>query len=276
MGGMIMLFAPCCITFMLPAYLGTVFKAKRLVIWMTLMFALGITTIMLPLVLGARFLATFFNQYHFYVFALGSLLMIAIGVMSLLGKTIKLPLMARWHAPRVTNTASAYVLGVVSGISSTCCAPVLLGAVSLSVLSASWLQSVGVGIAYTLGIVFPLFIFGLFFEQGYWRWGQKLQQKTVSFGRATVPLVNFISFLLFAGSGIAFLILSATNRLGMNPQAAKVASDFRYYVTVVTKPIRALPYGDLLFGTLLLILVSLFIRKAIRQFVNEKLIERSH
>ena len=40
--GMVALFAPCCITFLLPAYLGNVFKEKEKVLLMTLIFGLGI------------------------------------------------------------------------------------------------------------------------------------------------------------------------------------------------------------------------------------------
>ncbi|MGH7456557.1 MAG: hypothetical protein ACRENG_34735, partial [bacterium] len=99
-GGMVMLFAPCCITLMLPAYLGSVFKARSKVILMTLVFAAGVASIMLPIVLGARFLVSFFNNYHFFIFAGGSLLMIGVGLMSLFNKTFKLPFVSKLQSPR--------------------------------------------------------------------------------------------------------------------------------------------------------------------------------
>ena len=74
-----------------------------------------------------------------------SLLMIGVGLMSLFGKTVELPFISTLQAPRVTNTASAYALGVVSGISSSCCAPVLLGALTLAALSPTLLQAAAVG-----------------------------------------------------------------------------------------------------------------------------------
>lgn len=178
-GGMVMLFAPCCISMMLPAYLGTVFKEKSKVILMTLVFAAGVASIMLPIVLGARFLVSFFSSYHNYVFAGGSLLMIGVGLMSLFGKTIELPFVSTLQAPRVTNAASAYALGVVSGISSSCCAPVLFGALTLAALSPTMLQAAAVGLTYTLGIIFPLLILSLFIEKGLWKRTMKFRQKTV-------------------------------------------------------------------------------------------------
>ena len=37
--GMVALFAPCCVTFLLPAYLGNVFKEKERVLFMTLVLS---------------------------------------------------------------------------------------------------------------------------------------------------------------------------------------------------------------------------------------------
>lgn len=264
-GGMVMLFAPCCITLMLPAYLGSVFRVKSKVIWMTLLFAAGVASIMLPVVLGARFLVSFFSDYHFFVFAGGSLIMIGVGFMSLFNKTIELPFVSRLKTPQVTNSATAYTLGVVSGVSSTCCAPVLLGALSLAAISPSVLQAAGVGLAYTFGIVFPLFILSLFLEKGYWKWGMKLQQKTLSFGNFKVALSNFISFLIFAGAGLLFLILAMTDSIQMGEGTVQFAITLRRWIDVLTKPIRAIPYGEYIFGAILLGILVYFIRVALRR-----------
>lgn len=271
-GGMVMLFAPCCITLMLPAYLGSVFKAKSRVLLMTFVFAAGVASVMLPLVLGARFLASFFNDYHFFVFAGGSLLMIGVGLMSLFNKTIELPFVSRLKSPQITNATSVYALGVVSGISSTCCAPVLLGALSLSALSTSIFQAAGVGLAYTFGIVFPLFILSIFYERGYDKWGFKLQQKTIRFGTFTVALSNFISFLIFTATGLAFLILAMTNRIQMGEGVIEIAITLKSWVNKITEPIRAIPYGEAIFGVLLLLVFIYFIRLALgkKRVVNKE------
>lgn len=269
-GGMIMLFAPCCITLMLPAYLGSVFKAKSKVMLMTLIFAAGVATIMLPLVLGAKFIASFFNAYHFYVFAAGSLLLIGVGLMSLFNKTIELPFVSRLKTPQITNASTAYSLGVVSGISSSCCAPVLLGALSLAALSPSILQAVGVGLAYTFGIVFPLFILSLFLEKGYWKWGMKLRQKTLNFGNLTVTLSNFIAFLIFTITGLFFLVLAMTNQTQMGEGAIQFGISFRSWVNALTKPLQVIPYSEHLFGLILAVLLGYFIRSALRKKKEEQ------
>lgn len=262
-GGMVMLFAPCCISMMLPAYLGTVFKEKSKVVLMTLIFAAGVGSIMLPIVLGARFLTSFFSAYHTLVFAAGSLVMIAVGVLSLSGKTIELPFISNLQPPRVTNAASAYGLGVVSGISSSCCAPVLLGALTLAALSPTLLQAAAVGLAYTLGIVFPLFILSLFLEKRLWKRSMAFRQRTVRLDSFEAPLSNVVSFVIFAGTGLVFLLLTLTNRLQMNEAALEFGIRFKSWMDVVTKPARSIPYSEWLFGLILVLLVVYLVRTAL-------------
>lgn len=273
-GGMVMLFAPCCITLMLPAYLGTVFKSRSKVVLMTAIFATGVASVILPIVLGARFLTSFFSSYHNYVFATGSLIMITIGFMTLLGKKISLPFVNKLQAPRVTDAASAYVLGVISGISSACCAPVLLGALTLAAISPSLLQAGAIGLAYTFGIVFPLFVMGLLYKKKLWRASRKLQEKKVTIAKFTTSLANFLSFLIFTGAGLFFLVMAITGGDEVNSSSSELAVRIKYWVDMLTKPIRAIPFSNILFGLLLIGLVVYLVRLARREMHDEEDIEK--
>src|SRR3989344_9143494 len=91
-GGMVALFAPCCITFLLPSYLANVFREKTGVIWMTLLFGIGIATILVPVALGIRAIGSFFTQYHTIVYVAGGAFMILLGLMELTGTKITLPM----------------------------------------------------------------------------------------------------------------------------------------------------------------------------------------
>jgi len=55
--GVAALFAPCCITVLLPSYLGSIFREKYKIFFMTFIFFLGIATVFLPIGLGASYLA---------------------------------------------------------------------------------------------------------------------------------------------------------------------------------------------------------------------------
>src|SRR3989339_1423429 len=78
--GIAALFAPCCITVLLPTYLASIFKQKTTVFLMTFVFFLGLLTIFLPLGLGASFLSQLFSRYHDTIFVLGGIFLIFLGM----------------------------------------------------------------------------------------------------------------------------------------------------------------------------------------------------
>src|SRR3990172_756381 len=82
-GGMVALFAPCCITFLFPAYLGTIFKEKGRVVFLTLVFGLGLASILVPVALGFRLIVTLFNQFHTTTYLIGALVMVLLGFATL-------------------------------------------------------------------------------------------------------------------------------------------------------------------------------------------------
>ena len=53
------------------------------------------------------------------------------------------------------------MLGILSGIATTCCAPVLAGVMALSVLPGSLIWGMIYALAYVLGMVSPLFVISL-------------------------------------------------------------------------------------------------------------------
>src|SRR3989304_5505244 len=92
LGGMIALAAPCCVTFLLPAYLASAFRARGALLDMTLVFALGVAALLLPITLGVAALSRLLNEYHGEVFIIGGVFLLFLGVWSLAGKNLSLPL----------------------------------------------------------------------------------------------------------------------------------------------------------------------------------------
>lgn len=252
LGGMVMLFAPCCITMMLPAYLGTVFKSRFKVLFLTVIFALGVMTVILPIVIGARFIASFLSANHLVVFSGGALLMIAVGLMALFNKPLPIPFVSRLRSPRVTNVASAYALGVVSGATSACCAPVVLGALTLSALSPSLLQAAAVGFAYTLGIVFPLFLLSIFVKRGVPVQFVALQKRHLQLGELRVSLANFLAFVIYSLTGVVMLVLTLTGRLTPGNGSGSFTIQLKALVDVVGKAVEAVPFINMAFAIMLL------------------------
>ena len=165
LAGVLALFAPCCITFLFPSYLGTIFKEGRKVMFYTLIFALGLSSILIPVALGFRFFIFFFDQWHREIYYLGALFLVFMGLITL--KPIaKMPQLFNFNPSldKKVNVGSVFSLGLMSGLTSSCCAPVLFAAVTLTTLSPTLLQALIVSLAYVLGIVFPLFILSIFYK----------------------------------------------------------------------------------------------------------------
>src|SRR3989344_5687667 len=164
--GVVALFAPCCISFLLPTYFGNIFKERRRVLLMTLIYSVGIFTVMLPIVLGAKALSLFFFRFHDQSYLAGGIFLLATAVMTFLGIKLPMPHIALRQAQGKLDVGSTYMLGIFSGVTSACCAPVLLGVMGLSALSVTWWGAMGVGVAYVLGMVFPLYLASWLVEKG--------------------------------------------------------------------------------------------------------------
>ncbi len=208
------LFAPCCIGVLLPSYLASVFKTKTKIFLMTFVFYLGILTIFLPLGLGIAGLSTFFSGNHQLLFTIGGLFMLALGASMLLGKSVMLPLHVHPKLARY-DFGSIYVLGIFSGIATTCCAPVLAGVLALSALPGSlWLGTLYT-ITFVTGMVVPLFIMAGLIDRG--RLTQRFEslRRRVSYNllgrQISVNISHLISGFIYIAFGLFILIYQRTN-----------------------------------------------------------------
>ena len=92
--------------------------------------------------------------------------MLGLGISALAGKGWSLPMpMLRRPAGADGGAIGTLLLGVFSGVVSSCCAPVLGGVLVLSATAASMGHALGLGVAYVLGMVFPLFIAALLWDR---------------------------------------------------------------------------------------------------------------
>lgn len=245
--GIVALFAPCCISYLLPAYLGNVFKEKGKILWMTGVYALGIFTVILPIVLGAKILSEFFFRYHDQTYIIGGAVMVATAIFALFG--IKLP-MPHFNRPKAgTDILSTYILGLVAGVTSACCAPVLVGVLTISSLSGSLFQSLLVGLAYVLGMVAPLYLAALFIERGNFL-ARPIFRKTlftIKLGDKAYPVLitNLLAAIMFFGVGVITLGLVFTGKLAMPVGPSPIVNNVAW---AVTKWTERWPIVNIVFG----------------------------
>lgn len=260
-GGMVALFAPCCITFLLPSYLANIFREKSRVVWMTLIFGLGIATVLVPVALGIRAVGDLFQAYHTQTYVIGGLFMILLGTMELTGRKITLPMihltvdLNKRHDPW-----SVYVLGVFSGLTTSCCTPVLAGVLTVSFLSANMLWAALAGLSYVFGMVVPLVVLALMLEKVNWTTLPKLRTKTIRALGKSILVSDFVAGILYIFVGILFSVLALTGRITMGMERPLETSLGRFWG--VARFLRTLPYGEYLFaGILIIAIIFLMLRE---------------
>src|SRR3990167_824407 len=273
--GMAALFAPCCIGVLLPAYLGSVFRTKTKIFLMTFVYSLGILSIFLPLGLGIAALGSFFADNHSLFFTIGGVFMLLMGLAMLLGKSFMLPVHVH---PRLQkyDFGSIYVLGVFSGIATTCCAPVLAGVLALSVLPGSiWLGSL-YALTFVIGMVIPLFIMALLIDKTALIKKFESLKRRVNyslFGRKiSISLSHLVSGIVFSAFGLFILIYERLNpdvfgtgyQLQINLLAARLTRFF-------DRLTGSIP--ELVWAILFIILFLIIGRLAYKQATNG---EKSH
>ncbi len=215
--GVAALFAPCCITVLLPSYLGNIFKERYKIFFMTFVFFLGVATVFLPIGLGASFLAQLFSKYHNIIFTVGGIFLMLLGLTMLFGKKFTTPTSVRDGMKK--HVSSIYVLGIFSAIATTCCAPVLAGVLTLSVASGTIAWGALYTLAYVVGMTLPLFIIAAFLDKVNLTEKIANAKKTVALRiwnfRWRITISELISSLIFLLMGGYITYLAFVDKLAM-------------------------------------------------------------
>lgn len=262
--GMVALFAPCCITFLLPSYLGSVFKEREKVLFMTLVFGLGIFVVLMPAVLGVQFVSQALYRYHDAIYYIGGLVMLLAAILALLNIKPPMPHLPGIKPEKKVDVLSVFTLGIFSGITSACCAPVLIGILSFAFLSPNFFGAMTVGAMYVLGMVTPLLFISLFLSGKMPK--VQLLRKRVStikiFGKVYPVLFNnLIAAAVFFATGLLTLILNAQGKFSMekNEGFAKMIQNTG---GLVNQYIGNNPFINILFFAGILYLLYRLIKKA--------------
>lgn len=266
--GMVALFAPCCMSYLFPAYIGNVFREKRFVILMTLVYSLGIFAVMMPIVLGARALASVFMQLHDYTYIVGGVFMVFVGILSFIGIKLPMPHFSRSTDGRKTDMTSTFMLGIFSGITSACCAPVLIGVMTLSALTPSLILSMGIGAAYVLGMVTPLYVAAVFIDKGNIMDKPILKRRVMNLTIAghmyPVFVSNIVASIIFIITGVGMILLAGAGKLGMTVAQSAMTKTIHGVALRVTDITGQNPVFDILFVLAGVFILYRFIKQGMR------------
>ncbi len=256
--GAIALFAPCCISVMLPAYFASSFQNRRLLVAMTFLFAAGIATVILPIAMGASLLRQFLTTQYTAIYVTGGVLMLALAGYVLLGGQIHLPMPGR-RAGGKTGMLSVYSLGILSGVASSCCAPVLAGVIALSSVVSSFWLALGLGAAYVFGMVAPLFLIALLWDRYDWRASRLFRPRSYTWRLGsltrTLTATGLASGILLAiiGGGMLWIGLVYRSMPPLADWQVRFSAALQHIGQIVTNALAFVPnwVGALIFLVLL-------------------------
>lgn len=273
--GVAALFAPCCVTVLLPSYFGSIFRTRRKVFLMTFIFFLGILTVFLPLGLGISALGQIFSRYHSVIFTVIGVLLVVLGISLLLGKRFALPKKLRLK-PELTgkeSIGSVFVLGIFSGIATTCCAPVLAGALALSMLPGSYLWGIVYTLAYVLGMVTPLFVLASILDRSHMTdrlFGARKPITLRLFGKdVAVRISDLLAGATFMIMGVLTLFWAFTGNLAMH---SELQISVNIYLTKIQLWLNQFIGGvpQYVWAILIVGIFAWLVTAALRQFKKEK------
>lgn len=245
LAGMVALFAPCCISVMLPAYFASSFGTRRALVAMTFVFAAGLSLVILPIALGAAALGGFVTAHHFVVYLAGGLLMVALGVYMVGGGKLSLP-MPGMRARQGGGPLAVLSLGAFSGLASSCCAPVLAGVAALAGVSGSYPAALTLGIAYVFGMVFPLFLIALLWDRFNWQESKLLRGRRFVFHaagrRLSVHSTALVSGVILIGmGGVVIWIATRGSSMPTSGWQVSLSANLQHYAHVLTQWAQTLP-----------------------------------
>lgn len=264
-GGMVALFAPCCITFLLPSYLANIFKNKEKVVASTLIFGLGLATILVPTAIGIRAIGQLFLQFHTQTYVLGGAFMVLLGFMELTGKKITLPMLNLTIDLNTRHDAwSIYLLGIISGVTSSCCTPVLAGILTLSFLSPSFFWAGLAGTFYVAGMVFPLVLLSLALEKVNWAKLPQLRNKALKVFGKNVLVSDFIAGVIFITTGVIFSALALAGKVAMGI-AEPLEQNMGNTVLNLVRLLKSIPGAEFVFAVIIITSVIYLIKQIRRK-----------
>lgn len=271
--GVAALFAPCCITVLLPAYFASIFRERYKVFLMTFIFFLGILTVFLPIGLGAAMLGRFFSQYHNVIFGIGGTFLILLGFILVAGKHFSMPFRVN-PSLKKHNAFSVFTLGIFSGIATTCCAPVLAGVLTLAAIPGSIVWGGIYTLSYVFGMVAPLFLLSLFMDKtGITQRISLTFQKQIEYSlgskKISITVSEAISGITFLAMGILIVYLALANKLFTHSEYQVNVNIFLTKIlNSVSSFIKVVP--EYAWAILLVVAIALIIKLAINQLKKEK------
>ncbi|RFU88728.1 cytochrome c biogenesis protein CcdA [Streptomyces triticagri] len=213
LGGLLALLSPCS-ALLLPAFFAYSIDSPTRLLARTGIFYLGLATTLVPLGAAGSYAGRFFYGNRDLLVLAGGWLIIALGVLQILGGGFASRRMAELSGRiRPTTALSVYALGAVYGLAGFCAGPILGSMLTVAAVSGSPAYGGALLAVYALGMAVPLFLLAALwqrFDLGRRRW---LRGRSLRVGRLELHTTTLLSGLFFIALGTLFLGYDGTTAL---------------------------------------------------------------
>ncbi|MFE0132232.1 cytochrome c biogenesis CcdA family protein [Streptomyces sp. NPDC059037] len=213
LGGLLALVSPCS-ALLLPAFFAYSIDSTSRLIARTGIFYAGLATTLVPLGAAGSVAGRFFFGHRDQLVLFAGWLIIALGVLQIVGMGFASRRMAELSGRiRPTTALSVYALGAVYGLAGFCAGPILGSVLTVAAVSGSPVYGGLLLAVYALGMAVPLFLLALLWERfdlGRRRW---LRGRAFRLGRFELHTTSLLSGLFFVALGALFLAYDGTTAL---------------------------------------------------------------
>ena len=213
LGGLLSLLSPCS-ALLLPAFFAYAFQTCGELVGRTAVFYVGLCATLVPLGMGISAVSALVYGHRSTLITVSGLLIIAFGVLQLLGGGFAFGPIERLRGGIKGNTLVAtFFLGAVYGFAGFCSGPILGAVLTVAASSGSVLRGAGLLATYAAGMAVPLFCMALLwdrFDLGHRRW---LRGREISLGALRLHTTSLLSGLMFIVIGVMFIVFEGTSGL---------------------------------------------------------------
>ena len=214
LGGVASLVSPCS-ALLLPSFFAYAFDRVRLLMQRTVVFWLGLCLILVPLGAGVAAVGAALTRYRTEVTIVGGVVIIAFGVMTVLGKGFGVSAAQNLTGRiKISSTASVLALGAVYGLAGFCAGPLLGGVLTMSAMGASPWRGAVLMAVYALGMAAPLFVMALLWERFGLARRKWLRGTPVTIGPLHTHTTSLLTGGVLIAIGVVFVATDGTANLG--------------------------------------------------------------
>jgi cytochrome c biogenesis protein CcdA len=212
-GGVLSLLSPCS-ALLLPAFFAYAFEGGGELAKKTGLFYLGLAATLVPLGMGISAVSALFYGQRAALITISGGLLIAFGVLQLLGRGFSVGPLARLRSRvRGDSAGAVFFLGAVYGFAGFCSGPILGAVLTVAAASGEAVRGALLLAVYAAGMAAPLFVLALSWDRLDLRNRGWVRGREIVVGKLRLHTTNMISGIMFVLLGVLFIAYEGTSAL---------------------------------------------------------------